>query len=147
MIKQKTDFINGLLLLAFGAWIWWYANSFPNLPDGNPGPALFPKVISVGFLLLGLSLLIFSWFSKATEQQELSEKAVQGQFLPLLAGLVLVCSYPLLRPVLGFLATLAIICFLMALLFKVKLPIALLAAGLTSGLVFLIFSKLLRVAL
>lgn len=55
---QKSDMYLGLGAIGLGIIVLVYSLSLPTLGGGMPGPGLFPGIISVGFILLGLSLIV-----------------------------------------------------------------------------------------
>jgi len=55
---QKPDMYLGLGTIGLGIAVLVYSLSLPTLGGGMPGPGLFPGIISVGFILLGLSLIV-----------------------------------------------------------------------------------------
>lgn len=123
-----SEKINGLALLAIGSWIWWYTRAFPNLPEGYPGPELFPRLIAIGFILGGL-LLIF--LPQGDESEEITGTAVPAGnnnrrlgLIRITSGIVLVAIYPFLQQYLGFIPALSIVCFSLAVLLRVRLWIA-----------------------
>ena len=79
------DFVSGLLTLALGVAMWLYAGTFPGLPEGHPGPALFPRLIAAGLALAGLALGV-------APRQMLPERAVQ-QLVALVAVLPFVSRW------------------------------------------------------
>ena len=143
---SKNELLNGLVLILVGLWVWWYTSAFPELPEGYPGPELFPRVIAAGLVLTGL-LLVFT--GKTTENDRASGLgSFSGKaMLRLLAGLIVVALYPFLQQWLAFIPALATTCFLMALLLRVKIVPALIAALSAAILIYGIFVKLLGVSL
>lgn len=145
MSEQKTkasEWFNGLLLLALGAWIWWYTANFP-LDEGYPGPSLFPRMVAVGFMICGLLLLI--------TQRRLPKIGTVGrpgpQALLLGGGLLLVLIFPWLIGLIGFVPSLGLLCFSMGLLLRVVWWKAGLTAVLTAGIIYLLFVNGLGVTL
>ncbi|MGC4410134.1 MULTISPECIES: tripartite tricarboxylate transporter TctB family protein [Rhizobium] len=51
------DSIIGLLLVAFGGWVLWQAQGFPDMPGQIIGPATFPTLLGCLCLLGGLMLI------------------------------------------------------------------------------------------
>ena len=47
----------GALAIAFGIWTILYSRDFPKMDQGYPGPALFPVVLAVLFILSGIVLI------------------------------------------------------------------------------------------
>ncbi len=146
--SKGREIINVVVLLVLGAWIWWYSGRFPSLEEGYPGPALFPRFVSIGFIISGL-VLIWEIVAKAKADSggEAQWLATRSSWLRLLGGIGLVVSYPFLQPLIGFVATLGLICFFMAILLKAKIWTAALTAATTVLLIYLAFSNLLGVAL
>lgn len=52
-----NDAVFGVVLILFGLTIVWHAQSFPDMPGQNYGPALVPTVIGVGFMACGAVLV------------------------------------------------------------------------------------------
>ncbi len=145
-MKQK-ELINGMILTLLGAWIWWYSNGFPSLEEGYPGPSLFPKLIGLGLLLAGFSLLVEYWRGRKTPKITEEGARERKDWPRFLLGIVILSVYPFLQPLTGFLPALAIICFGMGLLLRVKPLVAAITAVATAGLLQFLFSNLLGVAL
>jgi len=138
---NRDEIINGVLLMLVGGLVWWQTASFPTLEEGYPGPSLFPRIISVGFILTGGLLL----FSRALKKDQVTP--TEKQWLKLFGGLGLVVIYPILHPHLGFLPTLGIVCLGMGFLLGVKPWIAVVSAFGTVLFIFLTFEQLLGVSL
>ncbi|MDE2955947.1 MAG: tripartite tricarboxylate transporter TctB family protein [Bacteroidota bacterium] len=49
--------IPGLAIILLAGLVWISSRQFPTLPEGYPGPALFPRVIAVLLLLAGARFL------------------------------------------------------------------------------------------
>jgi putative tricarboxylic transport membrane protein len=62
-----NDAVAGVVLILFGLAIVWHAQSFPDMPGQNYGPALFPTVIGVGFILCGAVLTLGGLRRRAVE--------------------------------------------------------------------------------
>lgn len=144
MKVNQTELLNGSVFLIFGAWIWWQTTAFPNLDEGYPGPALFPRLICLGFAFVGIVLLI-----RAFRRKEASSpwKTDRSGLLRLGSGIAAVALYPLLQGILTFAPALGIVCFGIALLLGVRIWVAGLTASLTVLFIFFTFKQLLNVAL
>lgn len=55
---HRNDLIAGVLVVAFGVAVLLYVRGFPELPDGQPGPALFPGILASLMVLFGLTLVV-----------------------------------------------------------------------------------------
>ncbi|HXF53318.1 MAG TPA: tripartite tricarboxylate transporter TctB family protein [Hyphomicrobiaceae bacterium] len=70
-MKQRcsTDLLSGLLFIAFGAFVLVYGLQYPFGTSARMGPGYYPRVVSIGLILVGLILTVRSRFieSEATE--------------------------------------------------------------------------------
>ncbi|WP_165223114.1 tripartite tricarboxylate transporter TctB family protein [Affinirhizobium pseudoryzae] len=62
------DSLIGLLLIAFGGWVLWQAQSFPAMPGQMIGPSTFPTLLG-GLCALGGLLLV--WQGRRISRDEL----------------------------------------------------------------------------
>lgn len=132
---KSTEWVNGLLLILLGAWIWWYSAAFPSLDEGYPGPSLFPRMIAFGFALCGL-LLVLSFRGLPT----VAGIAVPvGRILILAGGLLLIMLFPLLIDLIGFVPGLGVLCFGFGLLLRVIWWKAAITSVLTAGIIYFLF--------
>lgn len=142
MAREKW---NGLLLIAVSVWLWQYSGSFPELPEGHPGPALFPRIMSLGLGISGLLFLILPW--PAAHKSPEKDRESETSWLRLGGGIGILILFPILSPHLGFKVTLGLVCLSFGLLFKLKPWLAGVAALGAVLFVYLTFSKLLGVSL
>ncbi len=99
LAKMKSrNTLAGLLLVFLGAGIFMMARSFPSLPEGHPGPGLFPGILGIGLLINGAVLLLFPGNKDRESDTEIK---TESRALPLLAGVVLIILFPFLQPFLG----------------------------------------------
>lgn len=148
MNKFQQELLNGGLTLALGGWIWWYAGGFPSLPEGYPGPALFPRVLGIGLIGAGLAILIVAFLHRQRLAGQVAEEGVRrGGLLKMAGGLGLVALYPFVQPLIGFAAALGAVCFLTALLLRAKIWVAALTALGTVLFIHLVFVTLLGLSL
>jgi putative tricarboxylic transport membrane protein len=144
----RHDLVAGLLTAALGVAVVLYVRTFPELPDGQPGPALFPGIIGGLLVLFGLVLAVRA--VRAIRRGERpgvgAPAAMQGRLRAL--GVVgFVVGYLLLAETLGFLVTMAVLLFLLMWLLGSRPLVAACAAAVTTGFVFLVFGELLLVPL
>ena len=137
----------GLFLIIFAAVVLWHVQSFPSLDNGYPGPALFPSVLSVLFILCGVGLII-----QGVRQREKLLKFDTGALT--LQGLLniffvlgtIVC-YIFLAEYVGFLIfSVALLVVLMKWL-KVKTLSSIMMALSVTFVIYLLFAKVLLVPL
>jgi putative tricarboxylic transport membrane protein len=146
-VPWRHDLVSGLLAAALGAAVVLHVRTFPELPDGQPGPALFPGIVGSLLVLFGLVLVVRA----ALDRNRVSADpdagvTVQGR-LRALAVLGLVVGYLLLAETLGFAVTMSVLLFLLMWLLGVRPLVAVLAAAATTGFVLLVFGELLLVPL
>ena len=158
MVDQR-DLIAGGILLALGLCIYFISLSFPDLPEGYPGPSLFPQIIAIGLGLMGIALGISAFQKPTTTKASTSQNSGERAPWRLLGGLGLIGIYPLLYPHLAPLQyawgigvnpmflVMGGILFSFARLTQVPLKASLAVAILGPLLVFGVFTRLLGVAL
>jgi putative tricarboxylic transport membrane protein len=130
--------IPALFLLLLGGGVLWLAQSFPRLTDGYPGPALFPQIVAIGLLSCGALLGLSAFRNRQTVSPD--SDAVSGFRWQLPAALALVGILPWIGPWLGLSLSCALLCLGMAFLLEIGWKQALILAGGTGGLVFLVFT-------
>jgi putative tricarboxylic transport membrane protein len=132
----------GILISGLGLFTILLARRFPELPEGHPGPALFPVILGWGLVICGLLLMVLS-------QQEVQPQTrrLQGQWVSVILILLLLAVFPFLNRVTGFLPAIGIALFLTAFLMKLNLVQATITALLTTGFIYLIFNLILHVPL
>ncbi len=150
-MKDRTpkfvNIISGSLLIVLSMGLWLFTEGFPQLDEGYPGPALFPRIVAAGLGISGLVILMFGIFRKDDIERKDREKNTYQPYIRLISGLVLVGLYPLIQPLLGFIPSLSIVCLGLALLMRVQLKVAAPIAVLTSLFLYSIFYYLLGVSL
>jgi len=137
----------GLFLIIFSAVVLWHVQSFPSLDNGYPGPALFPSVLAVLFIICGVGLIV-----QGVRQREKLLKFDTGTLT--LSGLLnivfvlgaIVC-YIFLAEYIGFLIfSFAVLVALMKWLNVKTLSSIAMAVGVTL-VIYLLFAKALLVPL
>jgi putative tricarboxylic transport membrane protein len=154
---SRADLISGGLAAALGVAVLLYIRGFPELPDGSPGPALFPGIIGGLFVLFGAVLVVRSLraghraSAGASAPEEDEEEAVPSSTragrVNALAVLGSVVAYLLLVDVLGFPITMCAILFALMWRLGSRPLVALAASVATTALIVLIFQQILLVPL
>ncbi|OZM83467.1 tripartite tricarboxylate transporter TctB family protein [Pseudonocardia sp. MH-G8] len=145
-VPWRHDLVAALLAAALGAAVVLHVRTFPELPDGQPGPALFPGIVGALLLVFGLVLVVRAVLARGRPVAPAAPVTGQG-VVRALAVVGLVVAYLLLAEVLGFLLTMAVLLFLLMWLLGGKPLVAALAAAATTGIVVLLFQELLLVPL
>ena len=139
----RSNALVGGAAALLGAAVYWNTLSFPKLPDGTPGPSLFPQILSVLLVVSGLILILESRRSRTDE-------AVSYQGIAILkAGGVLVgvAAYIVLVERLGFLLTSGLLLAGLMLMLNVRVRIAIPVAVVVAVGCVILFEKILRVPL
>jgi putative tricarboxylic transport membrane protein len=143
----RYDVVAGLLAAAVGAAVVLHVRTFPELPDGAPGPALFPGIVGALLLVFGLVLAVRAVLARGREAVRHGVAATPRGRLQALGVLGFVAAYLLLAEVLGFPLTMAVLLFLLMWLLGARLWVAAAAAVVTTGVILLLFQELLLVPL
>lgn len=130
-------FLPGLVLLLGGALVWT-SQQYPELPDGHPGPGLFPTLTGMALVLAGVALFFHQ------RQRAHSPTSSNGHIWFLL---LLIVPLPWLGQWIGLGGIAALISIGLGWLLKVPIKV-LIALALGSGLViWLIFTLGLGISL
>jgi len=147
---RLNDAVIGVALILFALVMIWHTRTFPAMPGQNYGPALFPTLIGVGFIVTGVILTV-----SGLRRRDLEPLVGGGEwlrsgphvvnFLAVVGGLLL---YILVSDWLGFILTSLLLLFGWLVLFRGGKPISSLAIALAVTLaVNYAFSQLLLVPL
>jgi putative tricarboxylic transport membrane protein len=148
--RASGELVGGASALLLSILVWVQSRRFPELPDGHPGPGLFPALVAVGLLLAGavlvLSALRPGGAASAAPADEAHGGAAAGG-ARVAAVLAAVGAYPILQPLVGFVPSVAAVCLLVGLLLRARpIPAALTAIAGTL-VIYLLFTRLLGVPL
>jgi putative tricarboxylic transport membrane protein len=145
-----NDAVIGAVLMLFALAMIWHTRTFPAMPGQHYGPAVFPVLIGIGFLITGLILIVSGLRRRKTEPWFTgggwlrSRRHVLG-FLAVIGGLV---AYILVSDWLGFIPTALLLLFGWLVLFRNGKPVSSLVIALAVTLVVnYAFSQLLLVPL
>ena len=144
-----NDAIFGAIFAVLGAVVLLHVQGFPKIPGQQHGPALFPGTIAAGFIVCGVLLIVSGirdragnpWLAAGAWMR--SGRHVQAVAL-IVAGMV---AYIVLVDLIGFLILAPILLFIWFLALGVRWTTAVIAAVLTTLVIWYVFYKLLRVPL
>jgi putative tricarboxylic transport membrane protein len=137
----------GLLLIFFACAVLVHVQSFPKLDNGYPGPALFPRVLSVLFILCGIGLAIQGIRNRERLLHiDIGDITLAG-WLNIACVLGVILSYIFLVEYLGFLIFSFAILMAQMKWFNVKLLPSLLMSVAVTLAIYLLFAKILLVPL
>jgi len=145
--KPNREIIASIFLILLAAFIWYLSSDFPKLDQAYPGPSLFPRIIAVGLFCIGTIFLSIQINTPKNTGEKYKPGMGKAKIWSLLMGISIVCVFPLISPLLGFISGLMICCFLMGLTFQLQWFKALYVSVITVTLVWIIFSKLLGLPL
>lgn len=151
----RQDLVSGLLAAALGVIVLLYVRGFPDLPEGQPGPALFPGIVGALFVVFGLTLVLRHALARrrahagggGVRRAEGSRRSTARGRVDALAVLGSVVGYLLLVEQLGFILTMGGLLFLLMWRLGARPMTAVAAAVVTTGAIVLIFQELLFVPL
>ena len=137
----------GLFLIVFAAAVLWHVQSFPSLDNGYPGPALFPSVLAVLFILCGVVLMI-----QGVRQREKLLRFDTGTLtvsglLNIVFVLGAIACYIFLAETIGFLIFSVVVLMVLMKWLKVKTLSSVAMAVVVTLVIYLLFAKILLVPL
>lgn len=147
---RLNDAVIGIALILFALAMIWYTRTFPAMPGQDYGPALFPTLIGLGFIVTGVILIVSGLRRRRVEPLFGGGEWLRSgphiiNFLAVVGGLLL---YIVASDWLGFILTSLLLLFVWLVLFRGGKPISSLAIALAVTLaVNYAFSQLLLVPL
>jgi putative tricarboxylic transport membrane protein len=147
---RVNDAVIGVVLVLFALAMIVYTRTFPAMPGQDYGPALFPTLIGIGFIICGVILIASGLLRLRTEPLFTGGAWLRSphhliDFLAVIAGLGL---YILISDWLGFIPTAFLLLFGWLVLFRGGKPVSSAAIALGATLVVdYAFSDLLLVPL
>ena len=141
-VDRISEIIFGLIITCLGLFVFIMAKGFPELPEGHPGPGLFPAYLGAGLFLCGILLLI-----NAIRFQNFPTSGFEGKWILVVSILATMFIFPFFYKVVGFFVAIAISILFVGLLMRLKFISAILTALITTGFIYLIFSQILHVPL
>lgn len=142
-----ADVVAGVLAAAVGVAVLLYVRTFPEMPGGQPGPALFPGIVGALFVLFGTVLAVRALVTRhAADAAALPGSAASGR-VNAVAVIAFVVLYILLVETLGFVITMGGLLLLLMWRLGARLWVAAVAAAVTTGVMVLIFQRVLLVPL
>jgi putative tricarboxylic transport membrane protein len=142
-----ADVVAGFLSVALGVAVLGYVRTFPEMPGGQPGPALFPGIIGALFVLFGAVLAARALLTRrAAGAREVRVGSPRSRMNAAMVLTAIVLYIPLVET-LGFLVTMASLLFVLTWRLGAKPWVAAFAAAATAGVILLLFQRLLLVPL
>ena len=144
---RVSDTAIGLSLIVFACAVLLHVQSFPELDNGYPGPALFPSVLAVLFILCGISL-IFQGLRKREKVLRFDTGSVSlAGWINIAFVLGAIVCYIFFSDFFGFLIFSFVILMILMKWLKVKTLLSLaMSVGVTLA-IYLLFAKVLLVPL
>jgi putative tricarboxylic transport membrane protein len=144
-----NDAIFGVIFAVLGAVVLVHVQGFPTIPGQQYGPGLFPGTIAAGFLVCGVLLIVSGIRGRAGEPWIGAGPWMRSAHHVRAAVLIIagVAAYIALSDLVGFLILAPILLFVWFLALGVRWTTAILAAVITTFVIWYAFYKLLRVPL
>ena len=145
MRVSNTAIGSGLII--FGISVLLYTRTFPTLEKGYPGPSLFPNVLAVLFIIVGVTLVAQGVRSGEKVLQFDTTGITRSGFINILLILGAIVFYIYLSDVLGFQITSFILLFGMMKWLRVSTRWSLVMACVVTMAIYVLFAKILLVPL
>ena len=139
-----------LMLHVSIGWDWLVHNGFTGFPraaPGKPGPALFPFTLGILTFVCGAVLLVRGLRARGQWLELQPWLTDTGRLVNWLAVVAAIVAYQWLSEVVGFLPVAIVTLFLLMLLLRVRVPLALVTAVLAALFIHTLFVKFLLVPL
>jgi len=137
----------GLFLILFAAVVLWHVQSFPSLDNGYPGPALFPSVLAVLFILCGIGLIIQGIRQHEKLLKFDTDTLTFSGLLNILFVLGAIVCYIFLAETIGFLIFSFMVLLILMKWLKVKTLSSIVMSFGVTLVIYLLFAKVLLVPL
>jgi putative tricarboxylic transport membrane protein len=145
---KVSDSVVGAGFVVAGALIIAETLKFPTLEGGQPGPALFPRILAGLMIIFGALVSIQGLRARDTSDKVAWRELYRNPgFINALFVLGAVVSYILFVEQVGFLITATLVTFVLMLRLRVRLLLALVVSIVFTNLVYLLFAKILLVPL
>lgn len=131
--------IPGIVFLILAAAIWLGTRNFPSLPEGYPGPRLFPNVLAFLLALVGVGLFWRPSAEAGTATQRLPAKGVTR----ILGGLSGALLFLLINPWTSIGVAAGITCLMCGMAMRARVKAVLITSAATGIVIHLVFSGLL----
>ena len=131
--------IPGVVFLILAAAIWLGTRNFPSLPEGYPGPGLFPNVLAFLLALAGIGLLWRPSAEVDTATQRLRGKGITR----ILGGLSGALLFLLINPWTTIGAAAGVTCLVCGVAMRARIKAVLITSAATGIVIHLLFSGLL----
>ena len=131
--------IPGVVFLTLAAFTWLSARNFPPLPEGYPGPGLFPNVLAFLLALAGIGLIWRPSVEVDTSAQRLHRKGITR----ILGGLSGAILFLLINPWTSIGAAAGITCLVCGIVMQARIKAVLITSTATGIAIHLLFSGLL----
>ena len=141
-VDRISEIIFSLIVTVLGLLVFVTARGFPELPEGHPGPGLFPAFLGAGLFFCGIMLLV-----KSLKFQISPASGFEGKWILVISILAAMFIFPFFYRVVGFFIAIAIAILLVGLLMRLKIVSAILTALITTGFIYVIFNQILHVPL
>lgn len=144
-----NDAIFGAILAVLGTVVLVHVQGFPKIPGQQYGPGLFPGSIAAGFIVCGVLLISSGIRNRAGDPWVAAGEWMRSAHHVRAAALIVagMVAYILLADIVGFLILAPILLLVWFLALGVRWKTALVAAVITSFVIWYAFYKLLRVPL
>jgi putative tricarboxylic transport membrane protein len=142
-----SNTVIGLVIILFGGAVLIDTRSFPSLENGYPGPSLFPNILAVLFIIAGIVLVAQGVRCREKFLKFDTTGIGQGGVVNILLVLVAILFYILLSDFLGFQITSFILLVGLMKWLRVSTFWSLSMSVVITEAIYILFAKILLVAL
>jgi putative tricarboxylic transport membrane protein len=142
---RVSNFAPGLMILALSVAVFVESRDLPYWSDTTPGPGFFPRLIVITGVVLFLLQFAEAWRTAGQQVAEWPDRTGLERAGMTYAGLA---GLAILAPMLGMLPSIALfLLFLLIVVLRQSVQSSLIAAGITLGVIYLVFVRWLGIAL
>ena len=144
---RVSNTVIGLIIIMFGGGVLIDTRSFPTLENGYPGPSLFPNILAVLFIIAGIVLVVQGVHSREKFLKFDTTGISQGGVANMLLVLAAIVFYIVVSDFLGFQITSFILLVVLMKWLRVSIFWSLLMSMVITEAIYILFAKILLVAL
>ncbi len=154
MNSRRLDIVTGTVIVAFACFVLAFSSTFPPAKGTDFGPSLFPRVVAVMLLVLGILVLVHVWKGEARVQSSATDGTGGEEVTATPAGLrnvavsiVIIAAYIALVDRLGFIPTTLVFLFALMKTYGLTTLRSIVSSCVITGFVYVLFSLVLRTVL
>ena len=151
--SRRLDTVTGSVIIALACFVLAYSSTFPPAKGTDFGPSLFPRVVAVVLLFLGILVLVHVWRAGARVQSSVTNgtgeevTATPAGLRNVAVSIVIIAAYIALVDRLGFIPTTLVFLFALMKTYGLTTLRSIVSSVVITGFVYVLFSIVLRTVL